>query len=124
MRSRRGSTAPSRASAAAACSSELLAHESDPAAAGHAGNDPLDDDALPDRLSYGWFWQLGNVPDDPESHYLYSVFAGSDFQEGLRNYRDLKLMERMLGQWSTSMDTFQEIIAARHRAYAERLPER
>ncbi|MFZ1866906.1 MAG: tetratricopeptide repeat protein [Steroidobacteraceae bacterium] len=101
---------------------ELLAHESDAAESGDVGNDPLDDDALPDRLSYGWFWQLGNVPDDPESHYLYAVFAGSGFQEGLRNYRDLKLMGRMLGQWSTSIDAFQEMIAARRRAFAERLP--
>src|SRR5215469_1487402 len=101
---------------------QLLAHESDPASSGDVGNDPLDDDALPDRLSYGWFWQLGSVPDDAESHYLYSVFAGSDFQEGLRNYRDLKLMGRMLGEWSTSMDAFQEMIAARRRAYAERIP--
>src|SRR5579883_804663 len=101
---------------------QLLAHERDSAAAGAVGNDPLDDDALPDRLSYGWFWQLGNVPDDPESHHLYSVFAGSDFQEGLRNYRDLKLMERMLGAWSTSMEAFQEMIAVRHRAYAQRVP--
>ena len=102
---------------------ELLAHESAAADSGDVGNDPLDDDALPDRLSYGWFWQLDNVPNDPESHYLYTVFAGSDFQEGLRNYRDLKLMERMLGQWSTTMDAFQEMIAARHRAYAERIPK-
>ncbi|MGH8327126.1 MAG: tetratricopeptide repeat protein, partial [Steroidobacteraceae bacterium] len=101
---------------------QLLAHESDMAASGEAGNDPLDDDALPDRLGYGWFWQLRNVPNDAESHYLYTVFAGSDFQEGLRNYRDLKLMERMLGAWSTSMDAFQEMIAVRRRAYAERLP--
>jgi hypothetical protein len=103
--------------------SELLARAGDTAAAGDAGNDPLDDDALPDRLDYGWFWQLGGVPNDPESHYLYAVFAGSDFQEGLRNYRDLKLLGRMLGEWSTSMDAFQEMIAARHRAYAERLPK-
>jgi tetratricopeptide (TPR) repeat protein len=102
---------------------ELLARESDAAESGDVGNDPLDDDALPDRLSYGWFWQLGNVPDDPESHYLYAVFAGSDFQEGLRNYRDLKLMQRMLGQWSTSMDAFQEMITTRRRAFAERLPK-
>ena len=101
---------------------QLLAHESDPASSGDVGNDPLDDDALPDRLSYGWFWQLGSVPDDAQSHYLYAVFAGSDFQEGLRNYRDLKLMGRMLGEWSTSMDAFQEMIAARRRAYAERIP--
>jgi tetratricopeptide (TPR) repeat protein len=103
--------------------SELLARAGDTAAAGDAGNDPLDDDALPDRLDYGWFWQLGGVPNDPESHYLYAVFAGSDFQEGLRNYRDLKLLGRMLGEWSTSMDAFQEMIAARHRADAERLPK-
>ena len=102
---------------------QLLAHESDSAASGEVGNDPLDDDALPDRLSYGWFWQLASVPDDPESHYLYGVFAGFDFQEGLRNYRDLKLMGRMLGAWSTSMDAFQEMIATRHSAYAERVPK-
>lgn len=102
---------------------ELLAREANSPAAGMVGNDPLNDDALPDRLSYGWFWQLGNVPDDPESHYLYAVFAEPDFQEGLRNYRDLKLMGRMLSQWSTSMEAFQEMIAARHRAYAERSPK-
>ena len=102
---------------------QLLARESDSVTSGDVGNDPLDDDALPDRLSYGWFWQLGSVPDDPQSHYLYAVFAGSDFQEGLRNYRDLKLLGRMLGEWSTTMDAFQEMIAVRRRAYAERLPK-
>lgn len=103
--------------------SNLLAREGDAGSVRDVGNDPLDDDALPDRLSYGWFWQLGRVPDDPESHYLYAVFAGSDFQEALRNYRDLKLMGQMLGQWSTTMDAFQEMIAVRHRAYAQRLPK-
>jgi tetratricopeptide (TPR) repeat protein len=102
---------------------ELLAREADSPGAGIAGNDPLDDDALPDRLGYGWFWHLGSVPDDPEAHYLYTVFAEPGFQEGLSNYRDLKLMGRMLGQWSTSMDAFQEMIAARRRAYAQRLPK-
>lgn len=102
---------------------ELLARDADAPAASRVGNDPLDDDALPDRVDYGWFWQLASVPDDPQSHYLYTVFAGPDFQEGLRNYRDLKLLQRMLGQWSTSMDAFQEMIAARRRAFAERLPK-
>jgi hypothetical protein len=102
---------------------ELLAHDADVPAASRIGNDPLDDDALPDRLDYGWFWQLASVPDDPESHYLYTVFAQPDFQEGLRNYRDLELMQRMLAQWSTSMDAFGEMIAARRRAFAERLPK-
>lgn len=102
---------------------QLLAREDGSAAASMAGNDPLDDDALPDRLDYGWFWQLASVPDDAESHYLYTAFAEPDFQEGLRNYRDLKLMQHMLRQWSSSMDAFQEMIAARRRAFAERLPK-
>src|SRR6266513_2976664 len=38
---------------------------------------------------YGWFWQLKSLPDAPESRYLYAVLAGHDFQEGLKNYRDL-----------------------------------
>jgi hypothetical protein len=42
-----------------------------------------------DDAHYGWFWQLRNVPDAPESRYLYTVLAGHDFQEGLKNYRDL-----------------------------------
>src|SRR6185437_10023636 len=46
-----------------------------------------------------------------------------DFQEGLRNYRDLKLMQSMLGQWLTGADAFQEMIAARHTAYAQRVPK-
>jgi tetratricopeptide (TPR) repeat protein len=102
---------------------ELLARDAQSTGAVDVGNDPLDDDALPDRLNYGWFWHLESVPDDPASHYLYAAFARPDFQQGLGNYRDLKLLGSMLGQWSTSMDAFQEMIAARHRAYAERLPK-
>jgi len=33
-----------------------------------------------DDTHYGWFWQLRNVPDAPESRYLYTVLAGHDFQ--------------------------------------------
>jgi tetratricopeptide (TPR) repeat protein len=102
---------------------ELLAREADSPDAGIAGNDPLDDAALPDRLGYGWYWHLSRVPEHAESRYLYTVLAEPAFQEGLSNYRDLKLMGRMLRQWSTSMDAFQAMIAARRRAYAERLPK-
>jgi hypothetical protein len=71
---------------------------------------------------YGWFWQLTNLPDAPESRYLYTILAGHDFQEGLKNYRDLGYMQRTLAQWADSMDAFADMIDARERAYAERLP--
>jgi lipopolysaccharide biosynthesis regulator YciM len=71
---------------------------------------------------YGWFWQLKNVPDAPESRYLYTVLAGHDFQEGLKNYRDLVFMGRTLDRWNDSMEAFGDMVDTRERAYAERLP--
>ena len=71
---------------------------------------------------YGWFWQLKNLPDAPESRYLYTVLAGYDFQEGLKNYRDLVHMGDMLDRGGDSMDAFGDMIGTRERAYAERLP--
>jgi hypothetical protein len=71
---------------------------------------------------YGWFWQLKSVPDAPESRYLYTILAGHDFQEGLKNYRDLVFMGHTLDRWGDSMEAFGDMIDTRERAYAERLP--
>lgn len=71
---------------------------------------------------YGWFWQLKAVPDAPESRYLYAVLAGHDFQEGLKNYRDLIYMAHTLDKWGDSMEAFGDMIDTRERAYAQRLP--
>ncbi len=71
---------------------------------------------------YGWFWQLKNLPNAPESRYLYAVLAGHDFQEGLKNYRDLSYLGRTLDRWAGSMEAFGNMIDTREKAYAERLP--
>ncbi|MDB6045531.1 MAG: hypothetical protein JWM63_4082 [Gammaproteobacteria bacterium] len=71
---------------------------------------------------YGWFWQLKEVPEAPESRYLYTLLAGHDFQEGLKNYRDLTFMGHMLDRWDDSMEAFGDMIDTRERAYVERLP--
>jgi hypothetical protein len=72
---------------------------------------------------YGWFWQLRSVPDAPESRYLYTVLAGHDFQEGLKNYRDLTYLGKTLDRWGESMEAFENMIDTREKAYAERLPK-
>ncbi len=41
----------------------------------------------------GWFWQLKQVPDAPHTRYLYHLLASHEFQEGLKNYRDLRIMQ-------------------------------
>src|SRR5687768_6575404 len=72
---------------------------------------------------YGWFWQLKDVPNAPESRYLYHLLAGHDFQEGLKNYRDLAFLGGTLARWQDSIIAFDDMIATRNRAYAERVPQ-
>jgi Tetratricopeptide repeat len=78
-----------------------------------------DDIASPQR---GWFWQLQELPDEPESRYLYPVLAGHDFQEGLKNYRDLAYLGSTLSRWDENMVVYDDMIEAREAAYAGRTP--
>ena len=71
---------------------------------------------------HGWFRDLKQLPATPESAYLYVVLAGHDFQEGVKNYRDLVYMSGTLDGWGDSMAAFGDMIDTRRSAYAEQLP--
>jgi tetratricopeptide (TPR) repeat protein len=70
------------------------------------------------------FWQLGDksLAGLPQSRYFYAVLADNDFQEGLKNYRDLTFLGDVLHRWDDSMDAFGAMIETREKAYGERLP--
>ena len=70
----------------------------------------------------GWYWRLEQVPDSVESRYLYELLATHGFQEGLKNYRDLKYLRRNLDRWTDSLGAFDDILDTRERAYRARLP--
>ena len=70
----------------------------------------------------GWFWQLKELPDAPESRYLFPILAGNDFQEGLKNFRDLAYLGSTLARWDENMVVYNDMIDAREKAYAERIP--
>jgi tetratricopeptide (TPR) repeat protein len=70
----------------------------------------------------GWFGQLADVPDAPESRYLYHLLAGHEFQEGLKSYRALEAMSKNLSTWSDSLGAFTDMVEARQQAFAMRLP--
>jgi lipopolysaccharide biosynthesis regulator YciM len=72
---------------------------------------------------HGWFRDLKSLPRTGEAPYLYAVLAGHDFQEGVKNYRDLVYLGDTLERWGDSMEAYQDMIATRERAYAERLPK-
>ena len=48
---------------------------------------------------------------------------GHDFQEGLKNYRDLAYPRRHARAWDDSMVAFDDMIDTRETAYAERVPQ-
>jgi hypothetical protein len=89
------------------------------------GSGHLLDDLLGDERKGepGMSWQLKKLPDAPQSRYLYDVLANNDFQEGLKNYRDLAWFEGTLDRWGENMDAFGAMIDTRERAYAQRLPQ-
>jgi hypothetical protein len=95
-----------------------------------ASIEQIRDGRLLDRLleadpqkKVSWDWQLQSLPDAPESRYLYVLLASNDFQEGLKNYRELNYMSRNLQDWRDSLSAFDEILDTRDKAYAERLPK-
>ena len=70
-----------------------------------------------------WYWQLKHLPDAPESRYLYQLLAGDEFQEGLKNYREIEIMSRNLEAWRDSISAFDDMISTRESAYALRVPK-
>ena len=71
----------------------------------------------------GWFWRLREIPDAPESRYLVHLMAAHDFQEALKNYRDLRFLALNLDEWVGKYGVYGDMLATRRLAYAQRLPK-
>ena len=70
-----------------------------------------------------WYWQLTTVPNAPESRYLYSLLASNEFQEGLKNYRELNFMSRNLDDWRDDVSAYDDMLDTRQEAYNQRVPK-
>lgn len=75
-----------------------------------------------DSEGTGWYFELTGIPDTDESRYLAELMASNQFQEGVKNYRDLLSMSRNLEGWVESLGAFDDILDTRQRAYEARLP--
>jgi hypothetical protein len=76
--------------------------------------DPLD--------STGWYWRMQSLPKGPEARYLFHLLATHEFQEGLKNYRDLNYLWSNLDRWQQSVDVYANMLETRRLAFEERLP--
>jgi hypothetical protein len=70
-----------------------------------------------------WYWQLTNLPNAPESRYLYVLLASNEFQEGLKNYRELHFMSRNLDEWRDDVAAYDDMLDTRQEAYNQRVPK-
>ena len=50
------------------------------------------------------------------------MLATHQFQEGLKNYRDLHYLNRNIEDWLRNVDVFENMLETRKEAYAQRLP--
>jgi len=69
-----------------------------------------------------WHWQLERMPDSDDSRYLYHLVANHQFQNGLRNYRDLIALRDHLEKWRAKLGAFDDMISTGAEAYAQRMP--
>ena len=49
----------------------------------------------------GWSWELRDLPDAPETYYLQSLIAEHRYAEALKNYRDVRMLNRSMEAWKT-----------------------
>lgn len=78
-------------------------------------DDPLD--------STGWYWRMEKLPEGPEARYLFHLLATHEFQEGLKNYRDLNYLWNNLDDWMDNVQVYANMLETRRLAYQERIPE-
>ena len=71
----------------------------------------------------GWFWNISELPEMPHASHLRQVLAQNEFQEGFKNYRDLRFLAQNLSEWQDKLGVFDDMLANRRKAFAERLPQ-
>ena len=71
----------------------------------------------------GWFWKIDRLPEMPHAGHLTQVLAQHSFQEAFKNYRDLRYLAQNLREWQGKLAVFEEMLATRRTAYAQRLPQ-
>jgi hypothetical protein len=71
----------------------------------------------------GWLNDNPILTSLPAAPYLVDVLSGHTFQEALKDYRDLGLIDARLQQWIRDSDIYDNMVEARREAYERRAPQ-
>lgn len=69
-----------------------------------------------------WVVELRRLPGAPETHYLLDLMASNDYQEFLRNYRDMNDLFERNEEWLGGLKAYEDIIQLRRAYYEPLLP--
>ena len=78
------------------------------------------------RTGMGWYGGLDRLPplqQMPHAGHLAPLIAGHEFQEAFKNLHDLVFVGRNLESWQGKLGTYQDMLANRRQAFADRLPK-
>lgn len=53
----------------------------------------------------GWNWPINELPDAEETYLLSDLIATTPYQEGVKNYRDIRMLRRRLGRWRLAIES-------------------
>jgi len=72
--------------------------------------------------SGGWLSEHPTLEDVPSGRYLVDILAGHQFQESLKDYRDLGYLKQLLHTWLENISLYYDMVDARRLAYEQRAP--
>ena len=70
----------------------------------------------------GWLQKLDLQTDSPALRYQLSLMASHNFQEAVKNYRDLAFLDKNLAKWTSSIAAYDDMLATRKTRYKSHLP--
>jgi hypothetical protein len=70
----------------------------------------------------GWLQTLAMVSGSPALRYQVQLMAAHDFQEAVKNYRDLQALRENLDTWAASMEAYDDMLATRAVRYGNYRP--
>lgn len=73
--------------------------------------------------SGGWLHKSPTLEGVPSGHYLVDVLSSHDFQESLKDYRDLGYLEDSLQAWLENINIYYDMVDTRRQAYQKHSTE-
>jgi hypothetical protein len=74
------------------------------------------------RSGTGWLQELSFDTDNPVLRYQVTLMAAHDFQEAVKNYRDLMTLHNNLEKWAQAIEAYDDMLDGREQRFAQHKP--